>query len=306
VGAWEEVMKKILSILLMVFVFGNVFSQDLKALKKRIAVVQFQDKSSYGHNIGQGVADMLVTKLVESKQYLVIERNQLDAILKEQGLGQSGLVTQQSAAKVGQLLGVEMIVTGSISEFGEKKSKVGGGIGSLGGFNIGVATKTARVAVDIRLVNTSTGEIIAAKSAKGEDSSTGLDNVGVEDVNFHNSDTWDNTQLGIASRIAIEKCVDYINEGMSGILWEGKIIKASGTKIYMKPGSKGGIQPGMKFSVYRPGEELIDPDTGLSLGSEETKIGEIEYLADIGDGKAGTAMVKSGTGMQAGDLIRIK
>jgi curli biogenesis system outer membrane secretion channel CsgG len=299
-------MKKLLIFILTVLVFGNVFSQDLKGLKKRIAVVNFEDKARYGHNIGQGIADMLVTKLVESDQYLVVERNELDALLKEQGLGQSGLVTQQSAAKVGQLLGVEMIVTGSVSEFGEKKSKVGGGIGSLGGFNIGVATKTARVAVDIRLVNTSTGEIIAAKSADGEDSSTGLDNVGIEDVNFHNSETWNNTQLGIASRIAIEKCVEYINEGMSGIPWEGKIIKASGSTIYMKPGSKGGVQPGMKFVVYRPGEELIDPDTGLSLGSEESKIGEIEYLSDVADGKAGKAIVKSGTGMQAGDLIRIK
>jgi curli biogenesis system outer membrane secretion channel CsgG len=303
---WEEVMKKFFSRLLIVIIFGNVFAQDLTGLKKRIAVVNFEDKAHYGHNIGQGIADMLVTKLVESKKYLVVERNELDAILKEQGLGQSGLVTQQSAAKVGQLLGVEMIVTGSISEFGEKKSKVGGGIGSLGGFNIGVATKTARVAVDIRLVNTNTGEIVAAKSADGEDSSTGLDNVGIEDVNFHNSTTWDNTQLGIASRIAIEKCVNYINEGMSGIPWEGKIIKATEGTVYMKPGSKGGVQPGMKFGVYRPGEELIDPDTGLSLGSEESKIGEIEYLSDVADGKAGKAIVKSGTGMQTGDLIRIK
>lgn len=299
-------MRKILSFILIILVSVSLFSQDLKGLKKRIAVVNFEDKARYGHDIGQGIADMLVTKLVESDKYLVIERNELDAILKEQGLGQSGLVTQQSAAKVGQLLGVEMMVTGSVSEFGEKKSSVGGGIGSLGGFNLGVATKTARVAVDIRLVNTSTGEIIAAKSADGEDSSTGLDNVGIEDINFHNSTTWDNTQLGIASRLAIEKCVDYINEGMSGIPWEGKIIKASGGTVYMKPGSKGGVEPGMKFSVYRPGEELIDPDTGLSLGSEESKIGEIEYVADVADGKAGKAVVKSGTGIQAGDLIRIK
>ena len=293
-------MKKIISLMLIIIVFGSVFAQDLTGLKKRIAVVNFKDKAGYGHNIGQGIADMLITKLVESKKYLVVERNELDALLKEQGLGQSGLVTQQSAAKVGQLLGVEMMVTGSVSEFGEKKSKVGGGIGSFGGFNIGVATKTARVAVDIRLVNTSTGEIIAAKSAEGEDSSTGLDNVGIEDVNFHNSTTWDNTQLGKASRLAIEQCVDYITEGMSGIPWEGKIIKATGGTVYMKPGSKGGVQPGMKFSVYRPGEELIDPDTGLSLGSEESKIGEIEYLSDVANGKAGKAIVKSGTGMQTG------
>ena len=62
----------------------------------------------------------------------------------------------------------------------------------------------------------------------------------------------------------------------------------------------------MVFSVYRPGEELIDPDTGISLGSEESKIGTIQYTGDIADGKAGKAIVKSGTGFDAGDLIRIK
>ncbi len=292
----------IVVLLVVVFVCQGM-AQDLSALKKRVAVINFEDRSGYGHNIGRGVADMLVTSLVESDKFIVIERAELDEILKEQGLGQTGLVTPQSAAEVGKLLGLQRIITGSITEFGSKQDKVGGGIG---GFNIGVSTTTARVAVDLRIINVNTGEIVMAKSAEGEDSSTGLDNVGVESIDFHNSSTWDNTQLGIASREAINQCVEFISDDMSGLPWEGKIIKAGGGTIYMKPGSKGGVQPGMIFSVYRPGEELIDPDTGLSLGSEESKIGEIQYTADIGDGKAGKAIVKSGTGFTAGDLVRIK
>lgn len=299
-------MKKFLTavvfFLFVVFCF-QAMSQDLSALKKRIAVISFEDRSGYGHNIGRGVADMLVTSLVESDKFIVIERAELDEILKEQGLGQTGLVTPQSAAKVGQLLGLQRMITGSITEFGSKQSKVGGGIG---GFNLGVSTTTARVVVDLRIINVNTGEIVMAKSAEGEDSSTGLDNVGMDDIDFHNSNTWDNTQLGIASRESIIECVEFITEDMAGLPWEGKIIKASGTTIYMKPGSKGGVQPGMVFSIYRAGEELIDPDTGLSLGSEESKIGEIQYTGDVADGKAGKALVKSGTGFQAGDLVRIK
>jgi len=229
----------IISTFFLLISFGSqVMAQDLTSLKKRIAIINFEDKAGYGHNVGQGVSDMLVTSMVESEKFVVIEREELDEILKEQGLGQSGLVTPQSAAKVGQLLGIQRIITGSITEFGSKKNKVGGGIG---GFNIGVSTTTARVAVDLRIINVNTGEITMAKSAEGEDSSTGLDN-------------------------------EYIVEDMEGLPWEGKIIKASGTTIYMKPGSKGGVQPGMEFAVYRPGEELIDPDTGISLGSEEAKI----------------------------------
>jgi len=278
-------------------------AQEMTGLKKRVAVINFEDRSGYGHQIGNGVADMLVTSLVESDQFIVIERNELDEVLKEQGLGQSGLVTPQSAAKVGQLLGVQRIITGSVTEFGSKENKVGGG---FGGFNLGVSTTTARVTVDLRIVDTNTGEITMAKTGEGEDSSTGLDNVGIQDIDFHNSSTWDNTQLGIAARAAINQCVEYISDDMQGLPWEGKIIKADGATIYMKPGSKGGVQPGMVFAVYRAGEELIDPDTGISLGSEESKIGEIQYTADIGEGKAGKALVKSGTGFAAGDLVRLK
>ncbi len=293
-----------LAILAMLFI--NLQAQDFKSLKKRIAVINFEDRAGYGHNIGQGVADMLVTSLVESDRFLVVERSELEAILNEQGLGQTGLVTAQSAAQVGKLLGIELMVTGSVTEFGTKKDNIGGGLGSLGGLNVGVSTQSARAAVDIRLINVNTGEIVTAKMAEGEDSSTGLDNVGIADIDFHNSSSWDNTQLGKAAREAINQCVEYISDGMEEVPWQGKIIKAQGTTIFMKPGTKGGVQSGMIFAVYRPGEELIDPDTGLSLGSEEMKIGEIQFTEDVGDGRAGKAIVKSGTGFDAGDLIRVK
>lgn len=270
-------------------------------------MVSFTDKSGYGHNIGSGMADMLVTSLVESKKFIVIERNELDQIMKEQGLGMSGAVTPQSAAKVGQLLGVELIITGSVSEFGTKKDKIGGGLSELSGFNLGVSTETARAVVDIRLVNTNTGEIITAKTAEGEESSKSLDNVGVSGINFSNSSTWDKTILGKAARISVEECVKVISQGMKNIPWQGKIIKANddGT-VFLKPGSNAGVTKGMEFSVYRPGEELIDPDTGISLGSEEMKIGKVEIISDIAGGKACKAIIKGGTNFMTGDLVRLK
>jgi len=299
---------KLLHIILALFFLSSaLISSDLKNLKKRVAVVAFTDKARYGHNIGSGMADMLVTSLVESKKFIVVERNELDKIMQEQGLGMSGAVTAQSAAKVGQLLGVELIITGSVSEFGTKKDKIGGGLSALSGFNLGVSSETARSVVDIRLVNTSTGEIITASSAEGEESSKSLDNVGVTGINFRNSSTWDKTILGKAARESVEKCVEIIADGMKSLPWQGKIIKANadGT-VFMKPGSVAGVKPGMKFSVYRPGEELIDPDTGISLGSEEMKIGKVEVVSDVAGGKACKAIIKGGANFATGDLVRIK
>ena len=299
-------MKYSLVIFLVMIFSMQIFAGDLQGLKKRIAVVDFEDRSGWGHNIGTGLADMLVTELVKSGDFMVIERQELSKILEEQGLGMSGVVTPQSAAQVGQVLGVELMVMGSVTEFGEKKSGIGGSIGRLG---IGgkLSKKQARAAVDIRLVNTSTSEIILAEKAEGEDGSTGLDNINVSDIDFGNPTYWDNTMLGKASRKAIDKCVGYISKAMEKIPWQGKIIKAddSGT-IYMKPGSAGGVKPGMEFAVYSKGEELIDPDTGQSLGSEESKIGRIKVAQDIGDGKACKAIVVSGSGFKAGDLVREK
>lgn len=294
-------------ILLLVFLFGmQIFAGDLQGLKKRIAVVDFEDRSGWGHNIGTGLADMLVTDLVKSGSFMVVERQELSKILEEQGLGMSGVVTPQSAAQVGKVLGVELMVMGSVSEFGEKKSGLGGSIGKLG-FGGKVTKRKARAVVDIRLVNTSTGEIILAEKAEGEDGSTGLDKIRFEDVDFGNPTHWDNTILGKASRKAIDKCVKYIKKAMDKIPWQGKIIKANpdGT-VYMKPGSAGGVKLGMEFAVYSKGEELIDPDTGISLGSEESRIGKIKVAQDIGDGKACKAIVVSGTGFKAGDLVRVK
>jgi curli biogenesis system outer membrane secretion channel CsgG len=299
-------MKYSLVIFLVMIFSMQIFAGDLQGLKKRIAVVDFEDRSGWGHNIGTGLADMLVTELVKSGDFMVVERQELSKILEEQGLGMSGVVTPQSAAQVGQVLGVELMVMGSVTEFGEKKSGIGGSIGRLG---IGgkLSKKQARAAVDIRLVNTSTSEIILAEKAEGEDGSTGLDNINVSDIDFGNPTYWDNTMLGKASRKAIDKCVGYISKAMEKIPWQGKIIKAddSGT-IYMKPGSAGGVKPGMEFAVYSKGEELIDPDTGQSLGSEESKIGRIKVAQDIGDGKACKAIVVSGSGFKAGDLVREK
>jgi len=303
-------MSRIISIaLLALFFTGSVAAQDLANLKKRVAVVEFHDMAGYGHNIGDGMADMLVTALVESGKFMVIERKQLAKIIAEQGLGMSGMVTPQSAAKVGKLLGAELIVTGSVTEFGTKNNRVGGGLSALSGLNLGLSSQKARAVVDIRLVNTTTGEIIAAKKAEGEESSNSLDNVGISGINFHNSSSWNNTILGKAARKAVDKCVKIISEGMSSIPWQGKILKVSadGT-VYMKPGSKAGVQPGMTFWVYHKGEDLIDPDTGISLGSEDSKIGQIQVTGDVAGGKAAKAIVKKGSpeSFSAGDFIRVK
>jgi len=271
-------------------------------LKKRIAVSRFEDRSGAGYaRIGDGVADMLTTTLVKSGKFLVFERQEMDEILKEQKLSISSLATPETAAKLGKILGVELLVIGSVSEFGTKQRDISGGV-SL--FGAGLSTKTARAAVDIRLVNTSTAEIIAAEKEEGEESTTGVA-VRYEDIDFSNTSAWNDTDIGKACRQAIDGCVSLITDNMEKIPWSGKIIKVNPDgNVLMKPGSEGNVGVGMEFNVFRAGEEIKDPDTGLSLGSEETKIGRIKVKEDMLKGKACKAIVVEGRGLQIGDIIR--
>ena len=273
-------------------------------LKKRIAVSRFADRSGTGYShVGDGVADMLTTAMVKSGKFVVIERAEFDKVLEEQKLGQSAVVTPESAPKVGKALGVELLVIGSVSEFGTKENTISGGVSLFGG---GVTKKTARAAVDIRLVNTTTGEVIAAETESGTESTTGL-SVRYEDMDFSNVSNWNDTDIGKACREAVDDCVKLIVDNMAKVPWSGKVLKvnADGT-LLMKPGSEGNVEIGDEFEIFREGEELKDPDTGASLGSEETKVGAIKVVEDALKGKASKAKITDGKDIKVGDIVRQK
>lgn len=275
-------------------------------MKKRVAVFTFEDKTDHsygwwdGKTPGDGMADMLTTALVKSGKYTIIERQQIASLLQEQQLGQSGMVTEQSAAKIGKLLGVELAVVGSVTEFGYSKKNVGG---SLKGFGLGFKNQKAVVAVDVRLISTSTGEIMTAESVRKDESSGGI-SVDTPDGNFSNADQFDNSLVGKATRAAIDDIVSLIDSQSQNLTWEGKILKVTGNNLFIKPGADGGVKVGDVFTVYSAGEELIDPDTGLSLGSEEKKIGTIQVVQVLE--KAAKAEVKMGNGFSVGDMVRVK
>jgi hypothetical protein len=65
------------------------------------------------------------------------------------------------------------------------------------------------------------------------------------------------------------------------------------------------VTSGMELNVFQLGEEIKDPDTGLSMGSEETKVAQLKVVSDMLNGKACKAKVVSGTGIKIGDIVRV-
>src|SRR3954468_2487974 len=125
-----------------------IHGQTAAKRRPRIAVMDFDyatvqtvSAAVFGTNvdIGKGIVDLLVTDLVKDGSYSVIERKALDKILAEQNFSNSDRANPTSAAKIGKLLGVDAIIVGSVTQFGNetKNTNLGGAGGGLGGFGLG-------------------------------------------------------------------------------------------------------------------------------------------------------------------------
>jgi curli biogenesis system outer membrane secretion channel CsgG len=269
--------------------------------------------------VGAGAAKMLETDLVKSGNFEVFTRQEMDKVLKEQALGQTGMITPQSAAKVGQMIGVNAIVIGTVTEFGEKKSSAqvsgqtmraltGGNQRNknqslagalLGAGGLGFSKAQARVVIDVQLIDTTTGRIILAESSEGLESSMGVAIAGIS-----TGTSIDDTQVGKALRKSIHGLVNAISKQMASMPWSARIVKADGRNIIINAGMNANIPMGAVFEIYKKGEELKDPSTGESLGFEETLAGEA--IATQIMERVTKASVKSGMGFTAGDIVRLK
>jgi curli biogenesis system outer membrane secretion channel CsgG len=145
--------------------------------KARVAVSQFKDKTGKGWwtgAIGDGMADMLSTALFHSNRFIVLERQTVSDVLREQDLGAAGRIQKGTEAPIGQIEGAELLVTGAVTEFEGAASGVGGGIGGIGGTagrvlgGIAGGIKKAHMAIDMRVIDTRTSRIVAATSVEGE------------------------------------------------------------------------------------------------------------------------------------------
>ena len=140
--------------------------------KPRIAVLEFENKAEasrwWTDRGAEAMQDVFVTELVKSGKFRVIDRERLDALMREKNLSLSGDVDPSTAVQAGRLLGVEYFLVGSVTEYGRTEAGAHGrGIRRLPGFRAGKTTFVA--AANARIINAETGEIMWADEARAED-----------------------------------------------------------------------------------------------------------------------------------------
>lgn len=297
--------------------------------KKRVAVMNFDYatvRSSvaaiYGtdEDIGKGICDLIVEKLVQSGRYSVIERKAIDKILAEQNFSNSDRVDSNSAAKIGRILGVDAIIMGSITQFGrDDKSKgvSGGVVDRLGGrFGLGGVKRSeskAVVGVSARMVNTDTAEILATAKGVGESSRSGTSLLGAGGGQIAGGGAVDmrsknfaNTILGEAVNNAVTQLCAQLDASSSRlpakvVTLQGMVADASGGVLVLNIGSRAGVKVGDRLQVKRKIRDVKDPETGKVIRSIENSLGEV-VITEV-DERSSVGQY-NGAPAKVGDMVR--
>jgi len=264
------------------------------------STVAIPPPSDFAH----GMTEMLTTALVKTDRFVVLERADMPKVIGEQDFGASGRVNAETAPKEGKIIGAQAIITGDITEFSYNQSSEGGNLQMLHGFGAKKDKVTALVAVDIRVIDAATGEVLASERAEGKAQMSNVSASVTSGGSSFSAAAAENTPLGQATRQALQGAVAAIVAGMQKARWSARVIDLRNGMLYVNAGSEMGMQPGMELAVFRPQEALVDPDTGKSIGTPDVKIGTV--VVDSVQEKYCVAKILFGTDMKRGDVVRMK
>lgn len=201
-------------------------------------------------------------------------------------------------------MGADCVVTGDITIFGrdDKTKTKGGGAGGIfskwrgggiGGFGLTEKEEKAVVAIEFRIVDAETSEVLLTANARGESErkskSLGLGGLGIgtggaAGGGFQNAMTssgFAKTILGEATIDAVDKIAKQLEEKIPTIpakprSIEGRIATiAPPNGAYLAVGGNDGVQLGDRFEIMQINGEILDPQTKDVIDQEVVKVGEL-------------------------------
>jgi len=261
---------------------------NIKGPKRTVAVGKFDAIGSftqkYGNwDIGGGMSAMLVTALKESDQFIVLERANISQVLSEQQMKGKNLVYEGSGPALGKIIGINLLVYGSITEFGEEDKGGGFSIGFSGsnamGGGLSRQSTSGSVTMDIRIVDTTTTEVLDVYKVTEPINSSGWDvNLGYGGITF-GTNRFMKTPLGQACRRAINQAVRLITAKANQTPWCAYVVNFDGSEIFINAGSRAGLKVGDRFIVQQIVQRLTDPQTGQVLSVRKAELGVIEITS---------------------------
>ncbi|MEH6626433.1 MAG: CsgG/HfaB family protein [Motiliproteus sp.] len=260
-----------------------------------------------GFDIGEAMAAQLTTALEQTDCFVVTDRMALSHILREQELGLAGVSSRETAPAAGRVIGAQVLVKADITEFEPQKESGGINFGFASaklpfGIRLGGSSGSSHVAIDLRLLDASTGQVLFSQRVEASSKSQGL-SLGLDFKQISvGGDKFYKTPMGQATRVALNDAVFYVIKGTRQVPWQGQVVSTRGQNIFINAGGDTGIKVGDVLQVSAVAEELVDPDSGVTLGKVENQLGRIQ-IKSVQDKFAIAALLDTFT-PQRGDIIR--
>lgn len=283
-------------------------------VKRRIAVLDFDYSNvsspsvlSAFPNVSKGVSDILVNRLVKDGTYTLIERSRIDAVLNEQNLGASGRIDPSTAAQIGKILGVDAVIIGTVTRLDLQTRQSGGSfLFGIGGNSTDV---DAYAQINIRMVSTTTAEILAVAEGTGNisqsDSRVTVLGIGGGSQTFN-----PDKLVFIATEQAIDQVAKEVinaSDKLQAIAPVSPSINAVvaavvGRQVILNKGASAGIRVGSRIVIERVTQVIKDPTTGQVIRRLSQPIGQIR-ITEV-DSTSSVGEIVSGSQFKVGDIAK--
>jgi curli biogenesis system outer membrane secretion channel CsgG len=258
--------------------------------KTVVAVMNFTGGEVLEDRLRIRMADALVTSLVQAGRFDVVERERLDLVMTEQNLTQTGRVDPATAARVGKILGAELVVFGLVTGATEQK---------IDKFSYDLVR--VEVSIDVRAVNVSTGRVVISESAKGSAEARVITTASGEVVS---GPTNYDPLYHEASRTALDRAAALVSGAVPLV---GYLVALDGQRATLDLGEDRGVKAGDTFIAFRRGNPILHPASGERIGWEKTVLAALEVTStEVDLSQARVVNSASGTELKPGDLVILR
>lgn len=259
--------------------------------------------TSYATDAGTAIPAIMTTELANSPRYNIIEREQLEAVLNEQKLGQSGIVNPETAARIGEVLGVEYLITGKVTEFNIEEGKSS----SFTLFGIGGSSKKpniAHVSIEVKVMDTESARIVAAVNCRGDfevgkgESSTQILVIQNKHKNSGSNDAaLANLYYEIGKDLSHKLNTVAFKSLPGRVKHTGLVIHQENNRVYINMGKKSGISRQSVFLVRR---EMTKAGTKIKM-----TVGKIRVIT-VDEESSECEILEKNDNFKAGDIVETK
>ncbi|MEP7327263.1 MAG: CsgG/HfaB family protein [Gemmatimonadota bacterium] len=255
-----------------------------------VAVMNFAGGEVLEQRLQIRMADALVTSMVQAGRFDVVERERLDLVMNEQNLHQQGLVDPATAARVGKILGAQLVVFGLVTGASEQK---------IDKFSYDLIR--VEVSMDVRAVDVSTGRVAISQTAKGTAEARIITSA---DGTIISGPTNYDPLYHEASRVALDRAAALVSGAVPLV---GFVVALENRNVTLDLGESRGVKAGDTFIVFRRGEPLLHPVSHERIGWNKTILAALQVTDTENDlSHARILNTASGAELKPGDLVILR